>query len=113
MQAAPPQSPLGPLQCTTRDVGTMWGQLPAERRAALQTSISNCQEMMTRLQNGLNVHPVEIIGMEGIAAGRVLPGNDPFFLHGKLAPGRLEILVRCRDPAVAQRVAEMCMRVLA
>ncbi|CAE7212257.1 unnamed protein product [Symbiodinium natans] len=51
--------------------------------------------------------------MEGIAAGRVLPGNDPCFLHGKLAPPRLDIKVRCRDPGVASSVADLCQRSLA
>lgn len=87
--------------------------LPSERRVQIETSIGSCQELMMRLQTSLNIFPVEIIGSEGIAAGRVLPGNDPCFLHGKLAPGRLDILVRCRDPGVATQVAEMCRRVLA
>jgi len=112
MQMPVPQPLLGPLPVTTAQLGAMWGQLPAEQKLQLQTSILNCQELMQRLSTSLNVHPVEIIGMEGIAAGRVLPGNDPCFLHGKLAPPRLEMLVRCRDPGVGQRVAELCMRSL-
>lgn len=79
----------------------------------LQTTIGNCQEMMNRFRQSLNVHPVEIIGMEGIAAGQVQPGTDPCFLHGKLAPPRLDVLIRTRDPGVAQRVADMCLQVLA
>eukprot|EP00933_Yihiella_yeosuensis_P034627 TRINITY_DN28104_c0_g1_i2.p1 TRINITY_DN28104_c0_g1~~TRINITY_DN28104_c0_g1_i2.p1 ORF type:complete len:386 (-),score=94.62 TRINITY_DN28104_c0_g1_i2:179-1336(-) len=104
---AAPQPILGPMQVTTAQVGSMWGSLPTERRVQMQTSVGNCQELMTRLQSGLNVSPVEIIGMEGIAAGRVLPGNDPCFLHGKLAPPRIDVLVRTRDPGVAQRVTEL------
>lgn len=116
MQPAPPavMGPiLGPLQVTTAQVGSTWASLPSERRVQMQTSCATCQDMMTRLQTQVNVQPVEIIGMEGIAAGRVLPSNDPCFLHGKLAPPRLDILVRCRDPGVAQRVADLCQRVLA
>jgi len=114
MQPSAPVPPalLGPLPVTTQQLGAMWGQLPTEQSVQLQTSILNCQELMQRLSASMNVHPVEIIGMEGIAAGRVLPGNDPCFLHGKLAPPRLHVLVRCRDPAVGQRVAELCMRAL-
>jgi len=107
-----PQPILGPMQVTTAQVGAQWGQLATERRVQMQTSIGNCQEMMLRLQNGVNVSPVEIIGTEGIAAGRVLPGNEPCFLHGKLAPPRLEILIKCRDPGVAQSVADLCQRSL-
>mmetsp|Transcript_84403 Transcript_84403/g.149296 ORF Transcript_84403/g.149296 Transcript_84403/m.149296 type:complete len:951 (+) Transcript_84403:100-2952(+) len=107
------QPVLGPLQVTTAQVGATWGQLATERRVQLQTSIGNCQEMMSRLQSSLNVAPVEIIGMEGIAAGRVLPGNDPCFLHGKLAPPRLDVLIRCRDAGVANTVAELCQRSMA
>eukprot|EP00931_Biecheleriopsis_adriatica_P115082 TRINITY_DN90918_c0_g1_i1.p1 TRINITY_DN90918_c0_g1~~TRINITY_DN90918_c0_g1_i1.p1 ORF type:complete len:958 (+),score=192.95 TRINITY_DN90918_c0_g1_i1:146-3019(+) len=110
--APQPAQLLGPLQATTAQVGSMWGQLASERRVQMQTSLGNCQEMMMRLQSSLNVSPVEIIGSEGIAAGRVLPGNDPCFLHGKLAPPHLEILVKCRDPGVAQSVADTCQRCL-
>mmetsp|Transcript_10303 Transcript_10303/g.23666 ORF Transcript_10303/g.23666 Transcript_10303/m.23666 type:complete len:126 (+) Transcript_10303:3-380(+) len=114
--APPPQAPqhiLAPLQVTTQQVGQMWGSLASERKMQLQTSCANCQEVMSRLQNGANAHPVEIIGMEGIAAGRVQPGNDPCFLHSMLAPPRLDISVRTQDAAVAQRVLELCQRVLA
>lgn len=110
---APAVSPLSPLQVTTAQVGQMWGTLPIEKRVQLQTSIGSCQELMQRLQQRLNVHPVEIIGMEGIAAGRVQPGTDPCFLHGKLAPPRLDVLVRTRDAGVAQTVADLCMQSLA
>ena len=59
------------------------------------------------------MYPVEIIGTEGIAAGRVLPGTDPCFLHGKLQAPRLDVLIRTKDAAVATRVAEICMQVRA
>mmetsp|Transcript_114585 Transcript_114585/g.348629 ORF Transcript_114585/g.348629 Transcript_114585/m.348629 type:complete len:125 (+) Transcript_114585:3-377(+) len=110
---APPPPILGPLQMVTAQFGAMWGTLPAERNVQIQTSLGSCQELMARLQSSLNIHPVEIIGMEGIAAGRVLPGNDPCLLHGKLSPPRLDIIVRCRDMGVSHRVAELCTRALA
>lgn len=108
----PPQPLLGPLQVTTPQVGAMWPQLASERVVQIHTSLGSCQEMMFRMQNAMNVSPVEIIGMEGIAAGRVLPGNDPCFLHGKLSPPRLDIKIRCRDAGVAQNVADLCQRAL-
>merc|ERR1719229_864678 len=110
--AAPVASPLGPLQVTTAQVGSTWASLPSEQRVQMSTSCGTCQDMMTRLRSSLNVHPVEIIGTEGIAAGRVLPGNDPCFLHGRLAPPRIDLLVRCRDPLVASKVADLCQRTL-
>jgi len=126
LNAAPPQMPqqqqqqqqqqpslLGPLQVTTAQVAATWPQLASERIVQMHTSVGSCQEMMLRLQGAVNVSPVEIVGMEGIAAGRVLPGNDPCFLHGKLAPPRLDVKVRCRDPGVAQSVADLCQRSLA
>jgi len=109
----PPVHFLGPLAVTTQQVGANWQQLPTERRLQLQTSMSTCKDMMNRLQNSVNVHPVEIIGMEGIAAGQVLPNNGPVFLHGKLAPPRLDLLVRCQDAGVADRVIEVCRQALA
>jgi hypothetical protein len=65
------------------------------------------------MQSAVNVQPVEIIGMEAIAAGRVLPGNDPIILHGKLQPGRLDLLVRCQDAGIADRVIQICKQALA
>mmetsp|Transcript_62189 Transcript_62189/g.131388 ORF Transcript_62189/g.131388 Transcript_62189/m.131388 type:complete len:988 (+) Transcript_62189:93-3056(+) len=107
--AAAPAGPiLGPLPCNTAQVGQQWGSLPSERTIQVATTCVSPQDMMSRLQRAANVHPVEIIGMEGIAAGRVLPGNDPCFLHGKLAPPNLSLLVRCRDPTVAEAVANLC-----
>lgn len=111
--AAPSQPILGPLQVTTAQVGSTWGSLASEQKVSMQTSCATPQDLMMRFQTQLNVQPVEIIGMEGIAAGRVLPANTPCFLHGKLAPPRLEILVRTQDAGVAQRVAELCQRTLA
>mmetsp|Transcript_60097 Transcript_60097/g.143211 ORF Transcript_60097/g.143211 Transcript_60097/m.143211 type:complete len:1071 (+) Transcript_60097:145-3357(+) len=111
-QPLAPQPILGPMQVTTPQVGQVWGTLASERKASLQTSAPNWQELMGRMQARLQVHPVEVIGAEGICAGRILPGNDPCFLHGKLAPPRLDILVRCQDPNVAQRVADMCVQLL-
>lgn len=110
MPAAPM---LAPYPVNIQQVGQMWGQLPTERSMHIQTSVTTCQELMTRLQVSMNVHPVEIIGMEGIAAGRVVPGTDPCFLHGKLAVPRVELLVRTRDPGVAAKVAENCAKALA
>lgn len=112
-EAAPAAPFLAPLQVTTAQVGQAWQQLATERRLQINTSIGSCQVMMTRFQSNMNVHPVEIIGTEGIAAGRVLPGNDPVFLHGKLNPPRLDLLVRCQNPGVADRVVEMSKQALA
>eukprot|EP00927_Polykrikos_kofoidii_P050231 TRINITY_DN44151_c0_g1_i1.p1 TRINITY_DN44151_c0_g1~~TRINITY_DN44151_c0_g1_i1.p1 ORF type:complete len:1023 (+),score=200.07 TRINITY_DN44151_c0_g1_i1:127-3195(+) len=103
---------LAPLQVSTAQVGSAWGQLPSERRVAIRTSIASCEDFMRRLCATLNVHPVEIIGSEGIAAASVLPGNDPCFFHGKFAPGRLDLLVRTRDAGVAQRMCEICSQAL-
>ncbi|CAJ1360990.1 unnamed protein product, partial [Effrenium voratum] len=103
---------LGPLQVTTAQVAQTWPQLASERSVQMATSIGNCEELMFRMQSALNVSPVQIIGMEGIAAGRVLPGSEPCFLHGKLAPPRLDIKVRCRAPGVALHVANLCQQSL-
>jgi len=104
---------LGPLPTTTAQVGQMWAQLASERRLQIGTSLQTSQAMMERLQTRVNVHPVQIIGMEGIAAGRVLPGNEPCFLHGKLRPPQLDVIVRCRDAGVAERVVQLCTQALA
>jgi len=111
--AMPAQPLLSPLQVTTAQVGQTWGTLPTERKVPIKTSIANCQELMSRLSGRMNVHPVEIIGQEGIAAGRVFPGNDTCFLHGKLQPGRLDLIIRCRDQGTAQKVADLATQMLA
>lgn len=113
VQQTPPQAILGPLQATIAQVGAMWGQLTVERRMQLQSSVGSCQEMMLRLQNSLHVHTVEIRGTEGIAAGLVLATNDACLLHGNLAPPRVDLVVKCRDAALAQKVAEVSAAALA
>jgi len=111
--APAPQPLLTPLQVTIQQVGQAWGQLPIERKVQFQTSISTCPDMMNRLRSNMNVAVVQIIGMEGIAAGQTPDGSNPVFLHGKLAPPRAECLVRGRDPGLVERVAQLCTQALA
>lgn len=112
--APPPQPLLAPLQVTIQTVGQNWGQLPVERKVQFQTSLGSGQDMGNRMRANLNVHVVQIIGMEGIAAGQKPDGsNNPVFLHGKLAPPRAECLVRGRDAGLVERVAQQCTQALA
>jgi hypothetical protein len=49
---------------------------------------------------------VEIIGVEGIAAGTSAAG--PCFLHAKLDGPRLEIIVKAGSPDLAAKVLDLC-----
>lgn len=89
----------------------MWGQLSAQKAVAVQTSINNLQEVMARMAS-LNFAQVQIIGSEGIAAGRILPGNDPCFFHGKLSPGRLDVLIKCKDMAFTEKMLVVVQQAL-
>lgn len=115
--AAAPQAPqtpqfaVQPLVITTQELGSRWGTLPAERKVRLQTTMKNCEELMSRVKSGMNMHPVQIIGMEGLAAGQG-PGAVPCFLHGKLQPPVLDVLIRSSNPALSGTIADQCQQIL-
>jgi len=67
--------------------------------------------MMSRLQQ-VNFQQVQIIGTEGIAAGKVLPGSDPCFFHGKLSQGRIDVLIKCKDAVFAQKICDLVCQTL-
>lgn len=111
-----PQQPaplLVPLQITTAQVGQTWASLANERKSRISTSLKTIPEMMQRLQSGVNIHPVEIIGMEGIAAGQVSASGSPCYLHGKLQPPFLDMIVRGGDAGVVDQVLAATMQACA
>eukprot|EP00746_Dinoflagellata_sp_MGD_P089116 gnl/MRDRNA2_/MRDRNA2_35201_c0_seq1.p1 gnl/MRDRNA2_/MRDRNA2_35201_c0~~gnl/MRDRNA2_/MRDRNA2_35201_c0_seq1.p1 ORF type:complete len:459 (+),score=106.12 gnl/MRDRNA2_/MRDRNA2_35201_c0_seq1:222-1598(+) len=119
-QAAPTQSApsvpapiLVPLQITTAQVGQTWASLANEKKLRINTTIQSVAEMMQRLQRSVNVHPVEIIGVEGIAAGQVGLGGTPCYLHGKLQQPFLDMIVRGGDAAVVDQVMAATMQACA
>jgi len=103
-----PLPPLGPLPISAGEFGVKWGQLAAQRSVRFQTSLVSTSDLMVRMQSKLNTHHVETIGVESIAAGRVIDGDDPVLLHAKLDPPMLDILVRSRTPDLAVNACRLC-----
>merc|ERR1719460_2385075 len=108
---APMASPLTPLAITTQQLGAQWASLGTERKIQMATTIGSCPDLMAAMQRHLNIHAVEIIGSEGIAAGQSATGM-PCFIHGDLGPGRLGLIVKTGDAALAAAVVELCQQVL-
>lgn len=109
-----PQVPLlSPLQITMQQYGPLWQQLPYTQRLQVHTSLLSTQDMLMRMQMKLSTHPVQVIGAEGISAGRTFPANDPVLVHGKLTIPTLEITVKCQNSEIGMKVAELCQNVLA
>jgi len=103
---------LSPLQITMQQYGPLWQQLPYAQRLQVHTSLPSTQDMLMRMQMKLSAHPVQVIGAEGIAAGRMFPANDPVLLHGKLNTPTLEITVKCQNSEIGMKVAELCQKIL-
>jgi len=107
-----PLPPLGPLPISAGEFGVKWGQLAAQRSVRFQTSLVTTSDLMVRMQSKLNIHHVETIGVESIAAGRLIDGDDPVLVHAKLDPPMLDILVRSRTPDLAVDVCRLCGQTL-
>jgi hypothetical protein len=88
-----------------------------EQKMTISTRIASCPDLLAAMQAHLNVHPVEIIGVEGIAAGTSAAG--PCFIHAKLDGPReeglqmLEIIVKASSPDLVNQVLELCRARLA
>eukprot|EP00455_Lapot_gusevi_P047326 TRINITY_DN637_c0_g3_i4.p1 TRINITY_DN637_c0_g3~~TRINITY_DN637_c0_g3_i4.p1 ORF type:complete len:1210 (-),score=506.44 TRINITY_DN637_c0_g3_i4:151-3717(-) len=91
---------LRPVPLNTQQFGVGWKQHSQEVRFALaQTSVNSSAEFMNRIRQ-LRLHPVETIGAENIAAGKLaLSAAQPAlcFIHGKVKPSGLDIIVRSSD----------------
>ncbi|CAJ1056492.1 AP-4 complex subunit epsilon-1 [Xyrichtys novacula] len=103
-----------PLTVSTEEYGTMWLAFSNDTKQNL-TLISEDQESLTAslnvLKRKLQLHVVEIIGMEGIVACRVLQ-DQPCLMHCRVHAGSLAVWLRSPVPDLPDCLIYHCQRAL-
>ncbi|XP_029289654.1 AP-4 complex subunit epsilon-1 [Cottoperca gobio] len=103
-----------PLTVSTEEYGTMWLDFSHDTKQNL-TLISDGQEPLAAtlnvLKKKLQLHVVEIIGMEGIVACRLLQ-DQPCLMHCRLNAGTLAVWLRSPVPALPDCLMYHCQRAL-
>lgn len=82
--------------------GQMWQQPQmVERKLALPNSAANtAQAFMARCQM-FGIHPIQAIGTEAVAVGKLMTLNMPILMHGKTGP-QLEVLIKTPDKMLSE-----------
>uniref|UniRef100_A0A3Q1AHP2 AP-4 complex subunit epsilon n=1 Tax=Amphiprion ocellaris TaxID=80972 RepID=A0A3Q1AHP2_AMPOC len=103
-----------PLTVSTEEYGTMWLAFSHDTKQNL-TLISDGQEPLTAtlnvLKRRLQLHVVEIIGMEGIVACRLLQ-DQPCLMHCRVHAGTLAVWLRSPIPDLPDCLIYHCQRAL-
>uniref|UniRef100_A0A3P8U3W4 Adaptor related protein complex 4 subunit epsilon 1 n=1 Tax=Amphiprion percula TaxID=161767 RepID=A0A3P8U3W4_AMPPE len=103
-----------PLTVSTEEYGTMWLAFSHDTKQNL-TLISDGQEPLTAtlnvLKKRLQLHVVEIIGMEGIVACRLLQ-DQPCLMHCRVHAGTLAVWLRSPIPDLPDCLIYHCQRAL-
>ncbi|XP_031138801.1 AP-4 complex subunit epsilon-1 [Sander lucioperca] len=103
-----------PLTLTTEEYGTMWLDFSHDTKQNL-TLISDGQEplaaTLNMLEKKLQLHVVEVIGMEGIVACQLLQ-DQPCLMHCRLHAGTLAVWLRSPVPDLPDCLMYHCQRAL-
>ncbi|XP_073327523.1 AP-4 complex subunit epsilon-1 [Pagrus major] len=103
-----------PLTVSTEEYGKMWLDFSNDTKQNL-TLISDGQESLTAtlnvLKKKLQLHVVEIIGMEGIVACRLLQ-DQPCLMHCRVHAGTLAVWLRSPVPDLPDCLIYHCQRAL-
>lgn len=99
-----------PLVISTEEFGRKWGSLTYERKLKLQSSLKP-PELMDALRKKFNLHPIQLIKSEGIAAGNFLP-DTMCLVHGKVGGHQLEFWVRTNSSLLTESIAKLAQLVL-
>ncbi|XP_032378975.1 AP-4 complex subunit epsilon-1 [Etheostoma spectabile] len=103
-----------PLTLTTEEYGTMWLAFSHDTKQNL-TLISDDLEplaaTLNMLEKKLQLHVVEVIGMEGIVACRLLQ-DQPCLMHCRLHAGTLAVWMRSPVPDLPDCLMYHCQRAL-
>uniref|UniRef100_A0A8C5N069 AP-4 complex subunit epsilon n=1 Tax=Leptobrachium leishanense TaxID=445787 RepID=A0A8C5N069_9ANUR len=102
-----------PLRISTEEFGKMWPSLPNGKKKIVKLSSARVSpsEILHIFQERLNLHPVEVIGDEGLAACQLLP-SVPALLHCNLQEGMLTLWCRSHCPALPECLLPLCQREL-
>ncbi|KAI3371214.1 hypothetical protein L3Q82_023847 [Scortum barcoo] len=103
-----------PLAMSTEEYGTMWLAFSHDTKQNL-TLINDGSESLTAtlnvLKKKLQLHIVEIIGMEGIVACQLLH-NQPCLMHCRVNAGTLAVWLRSPVPDLPDCLIYHCQRAL-
>ncbi|KAK5867246.1 hypothetical protein PBY51_011756 [Eleginops maclovinus] len=110
----PLSSFIRPMTVSTEEYGTMWLDFSHDTKQNL-TLISDDQEPLTAtlsvLKKKLQLHVVEIIGMEGIVACRLLQ-DQPCLMHCRMHAGTMAVWLRSPVPDLPDCLMYFCQRAL-
>eukprot|EP00697_Spironema_sp_BW2_P010272 gnl/Spiro4/25436_TR12687_c0_g1_i1.p1 gnl/Spiro4/25436_TR12687_c0_g1~~gnl/Spiro4/25436_TR12687_c0_g1_i1.p1 ORF type:complete len:1239 (-),score=303.72 gnl/Spiro4/25436_TR12687_c0_g1_i1:57-3773(-) len=102
-----------PLAISTQEYAAKWPSLPAEKKVRVSpTALTMPNDLMTRASSLLNLHPVEVIGMEAITAGQLLDGRH-VLMHARMTPGAVDLMIRSPDRTLSEYLAKSCSSALA
>lgn len=107
-----------PAKITTPQFQNNWKIVKGaqEQAAVMGGSVSSIQEYNKRLQK-INIHPIQIIGQEAIAATQLWSMTNhnitvPVLIHATLKPGQLSAVIKTTTPAVAKGVKAAIEKVM-
>lgn len=85
--------------------GQQW-QAPGmvERKVNVPNSSARSPEVFMQKCSMFNIHPIQAIGTEAVAVGKLIGINVPVLIHGKTAPAALDVLIRSPDKTLAEAV---------
>jgi len=103
-----------PFAMTTDEYGKKWGTYsqPNKIRKHLP-AVTSIQALVELMKQQFNIHHIQTIRMEAIAAGRLIGNNDLVLIHGKVAsPGVVELSVRASNKLLTDVVSRHAEQVL-
>ena len=112
------RSLLRPNPIATPQFGQMWqsGHSAEKKGTIAPCAVANDPSgYMHLLETKLNVAPVQTIGMECIASGKLVGSQVTCLVHGKLGQmnGRaVELTVRTRDPRLSDSMQRVASEIL-
>ena len=105
---------------TTAQYGGFWKQYTDEAKGAIRpSSVTQPPEYMQRIGSVMRLFPVQTIGQECIAAGRLVApstqvgaANLAVFVHGKVAAGGVDVIVRSKSAQLSQALVKQLQAAL-
>jgi AP-4 complex subunit epsilon-1 len=95
-----------PLEISTQEYGKKWPSLSSEKLFKVPAAATKTvSQFMDTVRSKLNLHPIQIIGQEGIAAGTFLP-KMPCLVHGKVTSTNLDLRIRTSSSLLTDSLAK-------
>ena len=105
---------------TTAQYGGFWKQYTDEAKGIIRpSSVTQPPEYMQRVGSIVRLFPVQTIGQECIAAGKLVSpatqvgaANLAVFVHGKVAGGGVDVIVRSKSAQLSQALVKQLQAAL-